>query len=270
MWKLASQLFASGALVAVLAAAQTSPQRIAVPLADPSAPATIEVSLMTGRLTVEAYEGAEVVIEPAPVGPPERTRRQPGGMYRIPNTSLGLTVEQEGNTVSIDGEWGDNLGALTVRVPRRTSVHAGNINGGDIVIRGVAGDHELDHVNGGIQALDVSGSVVASTTNGNVLVTFAAIDRQAPMSFSSFNGNVDVAFPADLGARVRIKAGQGEILSDFEVALEAQAPVLTRDEDSSGTRFELESEVRGTIGAGGPELRFETYNGNVLIRKRSG
>ncbi len=88
------------------------------------------------------------------------------------------------------------------------------------------------------------------------------------MSFSSFNGNVDVAFPADLGARVRIKAGQGEILSDFELALEAQAPILTRDENSDGTRFELESEVRGTIGAGGPELRFETYNGNVLIRKR--
>ncbi len=269
MLKSVLHLLACGALAAIATFGQSPPQRIVVPLADPGAPAVLEVSLLTGNLTVEAYDGAEVVIEPASLGPPERDRRK-DGMFRIPNTSLGLTVEQEGNEVSIDGEWGDNLGNLSVRVPRRTSVHAGNINGGDIAIRGVAGDHELEHVNGGIDALDVSGSVVASTTNGNVRVSFAAIDRDQPMSFSSFNGNIDVTFPADLGALVRIKAGQGEILSDFEVALEAQAPILTRDEASSGIRFELESEVRGKIGNGGPELRFETYNGNVWIRRHRG
>lgn len=269
MLKTALHLLTSATLAATAAAGQSPPQRIVVPLADPSAPATLEVALLTGNLTVEAYEGAEILIEPSPLGPPERTRLK-DGMFRIPNTSLGLTVEQEGNEVSIDGEWGSDVATLTVRVPRRTSVHASNINGGDITLRGVAGDHELSHVNGGINAFDVSGSVIASTTNGEVQVTFAAIDGDQPMSFSSFNGDVDVAFPADLGAVVRIKVAQGEILSDFEVALEPQPTTLTRDEDSSGTRFELESEVRGTIGRGGPELRFETYNGNVLIRKRGG
>ena len=41
---------------------------------------------------------------------------------------------------------------LEVRVPRRTSVHASLVNGGDIVITGVTGEHELSNVNGDVVA----------------------------------------------------------------------------------------------------------------------
>jgi DUF4097 and DUF4098 domain-containing protein YvlB len=64
-------------------------------------------------------------------------------------------------------------------------------------------------------ATDISGSAVASTTNGNVRCTFAEVAPGKAMSFSSFNGDVDVTFPASLAADLRIDAGRGEILTDF-------------------------------------------------------
>ncbi len=254
-------------MAAAALAQPAAPERIVVPLAEPGEPAFLGVSLMSGGITVEGYDGAEVVIEPAAESAPEEVRER-DGMFRIPNTSLGLSVEQEGNRVSIDGEWGNRVARLTVRVPRRTSVHAGTINAGEVLVRGVTGDHELENVNGGITVEDVSGSVVASTTNGQIAVSFVQPARDKPMSFSSFNGDVEVTFPADFGAALRIKVAQGEILSDFEVTLDPQPTTLTRKEGSRGTRFELENEVRGVFGGGGPEIRFETFNGDVRIRKR--
>ena len=40
------------------------------------------------------------------------------------------------------------------------------------------------------------------------------------MSFSTMNGDIDVSLPADTKARVKMKADNGEIYSDFEVQQE--------------------------------------------------
>ena len=157
-------------LTACVARAQsTHSHRFVVPLSDPSQPAVVEASLMHGSIKVVAYEGSEIVIE-ALFELEDEEIEEVDGMKRIPSSSVGMTIEEVDNVVSIDTEWTSEEIFLTLKVPTRTSLHLSCVNGDFIEIEGVEGEHELSHTNGYITASDVRGSVIAETTNGDVVV----------------------------------------------------------------------------------------------------
>src|SRR5436853_4464181 len=86
--------------------AQAVSDRVAVAFSDPSQPGTLKVGLLSGNITVKAYDGKEVVVEAR-----ARTGRESGrdsaseaGMKRIPLTSTGLSVEEENNRVQVSAE----------------------------------------------------------------------------------------------------------------------------------------------------------------------
>lgn len=254
------------------AAGQKSPaaqeQRIVVPLTDPSRPVRLEVDLFSAQVEVEGYEGREVVIlarnETMEIAPTA------GGMKRIPNTALGLTVEEHENEVSVSGDWSNQSVLVRIQVPFRTSAAISSVNAGDIVVRRLSGEIELQNTNGGIEATDIRGSVVAQTTNGGVRVTFAEIDPGKPMSFSTLNGDVDVTFPPGLKADLRIEPGRGDILTDFDFELLPAAPQVERSESGGAFRVDVGQDVRAKVGGGGPTFRFKTFNGTIYIRKSRG
>ena len=51
-----------------LSAEDASPDRVNVPLTDPSRPAVVNASLMNGGITVTGYAGKEVIVEARPRG----------------------------------------------------------------------------------------------------------------------------------------------------------------------------------------------------------
>ena len=165
------------ALAAARASAQDD-QRLVVPLSDPSRPAILEVALFSGDIEVEGYDGNEIVIvADAPMRDANgQEEPRPDGLRRIQTSSVGLTVEEGDNRVSLRMDFSPKNVDLEVRVPRRTSVHASLVNGGDIVITGVTGEHELSNINGDVVATDISGSAVMNATNGDVNATLAAVD----------------------------------------------------------------------------------------------
>jgi len=243
-------------------------QKLSVPLTDPGRPATLKVSTISGSITVEGYAGREVLIETSGRGeePEGRPRRGAEGMRRIPNGGSGLSVDEDANVVRVETTNPSQGGDIHVQVPFHTSLHLSAINGGTIRVSGVEGEIELSHVNGAIEARDVAGSVVAHTTNGSVKVVLRRVVPDKPMAFSTLNGDVDVTFPADLKANVHIRSDRGEIYSDFEVA--ARGHAITRETRKEGKRhIEVEQEVQGTIGGGGPDILFKTFNGDIIIRR---
>lgn len=242
-------------------------QRHSVPITDPARPITLHVSLFSGGFLIEPHEGKQVLIEIVPADEPASPERS-GGMRVIPNMSLGLTVEEEDNEVSIGGDFSSRINRLVVKVPRRTSVSASTVNDGDIVVRGIEGELELTSTNGSIEATDVAGSVVAHTTNGEIKVSFTAIQAGKAMSFVTFNGDVDVTFPGDLKADLHISAGQGEIYTDFEFQLAPIESQMKSEREGKKYRVQLDQEVRARIAGGGPEMHFKTWNGEIFIRKR--
>ncbi len=191
-------------------------------------------------------------------------------MKRIEPMGMGLTVEEENNTVRIHSNSGRS-GELLVRVPYDTSLKLKCLNGGDIKVDHVAGDIELENLNGAVSATNVSGTVIAHSLNGQVLVSMDKVTPDKPMSFNSLNGNVDVTLPQDTRGTVHMKSDNGEMYSDFDVKLNASgsAPVV-EDGRSKGGKYKVKIDrtTTGTINGGGPDLDFKTFNGNIYIRKR--
>ena len=259
-------LVSTAALSMAPPAVAQQPQQIVVPLSDPASPAVLHADLMNGSIVVSAYDGSEVIIETT-IDATEDEGESRGGLRRIPNTSVGLTVAERSNTVSIEADWSARSTRLVIQVPRLTSLHLSTVNDGDIEVSGVTGNHELDNVNGAISALDVSGSVVANTTNGDVKVRFQALEADKPMSFSTWNGDVDLTVPSNARINLLMNSGQGDIYTDFDVALDPQEVKMSREEGSKGFRVRLEKEVAGSINGGGAEFRFKTYNGDIFVRK---
>src|SRR5438874_11207896 len=104
--------------IAFPAYAQTSPDRVAVSLSDPSQPARIKVSLLNGGITVKAAGGKEVIVEAR-----AKNNRDSGGgeagLRRIPMSATGLTVEEENNQVQVSADSTQRPIDLTISVPTR-------------------------------------------------------------------------------------------------------------------------------------------------------
>lgn len=259
-------------LAAGAAWAQDAGERVTVPFSDPSRPHTLKVNLIDGGITVKGYDGKEAIIETRGGGGEREHHRMPRGaegMKRIQNTSMGLTAEEEDNVLTIGAHPGREVD-LTIQVPVNTSLKLTCVNGGDIAVDHISGEIEVNNINGGVRLTNVSGSVIAHALNKNVVVKLNSITPDKSMSFSSLNGDVDVTLPADTKARVKLKTDNGEIYSDFDVKLDASAqhPIVEDGRANRGKyRVRIDHAMYGTINGGGPEFQFQTFNGNIYIRK---
>src|SRR5262245_2676891 len=109
----------------LLAAQAADNNRITVPLTDPSRPAQVRAHLVSGSITVKAYEGKDVIVEAkarSDEGDEERSERRregtfhEGTLHRIPMNSTGLNVEAENNQVRISTDSFRRAIDLTVTV----------------------------------------------------------------------------------------------------------------------------------------------------------
>lgn len=246
-------------------------ERYNVPLTDPSRPVRLRVSVMAGSITVEAHNGNSVVVEATarelerePGDPPPPKSKE--GLQRLSKTGAGLDIEEQDNTVIVRSGLPSVSVDLHIQVPVQTSVRLGTVINGDIRVTGVRGEHELSNNNGGIEAKQVAGSVVAHSINGKILVSLTSVTPDKAMAFSSLNGDVDVTVPANTKANLRMESQNGDVYTDFDVA---QRPQAGNQEGRSEGRYRVKVErgVFGAINGGGPEMSFKTFNGNVHLRR---
>jgi DUF4097 and DUF4098 domain-containing protein YvlB len=155
-----------------------------------------------------------------------------------------------------------------VRVPRDVKLELRTVNHSHISLEGTAGDYTISNVNGPIDMKDVEGSGTVHTVNGGVKVLYARNPTGAT-SFESVNGSLDVSFRAGLNADVRMKTMNGGLYTDFEVTALPVATALTPENRNGKLVWSSSRTMTGVrIGHGGPELTFETLNGNVMVRNR--
>jgi DUF4097 and DUF4098 domain-containing protein YvlB len=259
------------AAAGVMLAAQDSGEKVTIPFRDPSGAKTLKVSLQNGSVTVKGYDGKDALLDTSGriTGHERRPSHVPEGMHRIDNDRMGLDVTEENNVITVIGT--NSSAHLTIQVPVQTNLVLRSVNGGAITVENISGSIDANHTNGGITVTNVSGSVLANTTNGNVTVSLNKVSGDKAMSFTSFNGKVDVTLPQDVKANVMMKTNNGEIWSDFDIKLSAtgKPPVVEDSRSSDGKyRVHLDRAMYGTINGGGPEMQFVTYNGSILIHKK--
>jgi hypothetical protein len=158
---------------------------------------------------------------------------------------------------------------FTIRVPRDVALRLCTINGGDLIVNGTRGDFDVTNVNGLIDMREVAGSGRAHTVNGPVTVTFTANPRQ-PSSFKTVNGNVDVSFPQGLAADFSMKTFNGGLFTDFDAQPLASTAAAAGERRNGRFVYRANQFTRVRVGSGGPEITFETLNGNVRARRTGG
>jgi DUF4097 and DUF4098 domain-containing protein YvlB len=234
----------------------------------------VKAHLITGSITVTGGGSAgQVVVEPmASRREKEKGKYEaPTGMRRIDMDGAGLDIEEDHNVVTIGSSLNRMREGVSIQVPTNASLSLSTINGGKIEVTGVNGELEVSNINGSIVLTNVSGSVVASAQNGAITVALDKTAAGKPMSFTTLNGKIDVTLPGDTKAKLRLKTDNGAVYSDFDVKLEPDTtrPVVEDSRRQDGKyRIRLDHSVYGTINGGGPEYRFETMNGSILIHKK--
>ncbi len=291
-------------------AAQAQPDKAVVPLSNPAKPARIEASVLRGSITVKGYPGKEVIVEarvrerslnepeawalagpfastgkakpkifytPKPGKPltlgevqEEKKERSHEGMKQITAALTGLSVEEDDNTVTVNTESWKYAIDMTIQAPVNSSLEIGTMNDGKIVVENVSGDLEIGGGNGSITLRNVSGNVVAHTMSGDIEAVLDRVTPDKPMSFSTMNGDIDITLPADIKATVKMKSQQGNIYSDFDVAVK-QMPAKSGESEAPEKgkyRISFDKGIYGTINGGGQEITFTTFTGDIFIRKK--
>jgi len=200
-------------------------------------------------------------------------------------------VVQEGGNVTICAIWNDSSRCgdggyhsirrnqneqnhttvkFTVQVPKGLRVGANSINGavsvrdvgaevkartvnGGVEVRNAGGRVRANSVNGAVDVNTAVGPVSAETVNGDVEARMTSLQGDDDMDFKTVNGSVTIIVPARFDANFRFDTVHGGIDSDFPMTLTGKF----------GPRH-----ARGTIGAGGRDIRASAVNGIIELRKQ--
>ena len=152
-----------------------------------------------------------------------------------------------------------------VRLPKSATLDVCTVNSGTLKVEGTEGRYTLRNVNGDLEMVRVRGAGRASTVNGDLEASFTA-PPDAAAEFRTVNGHVDVTLPASLSADLRLKSMNGGLYTDFETTPLPSKATGERRNGRFTYRADRYASVR--VGKGGPELTFETLNGDVQVRKQ--
>ncbi len=157
--------------------------------------------------------------------------------------------------------------SFKLRVPRALNVYLSTVNDGNITVANVSGSLDLHNVNGDIAVNGAEGYTYAHSINGDISLKYNKVP-DPNSSFYTLNGDIDAYFPSNLRADITFKSFNGDIYTDYE-NIEHKPMVLAKNErvKRQGTSFKVEARSVISFGGGGPQLDFETFNGDVYIRQ---
>jgi putative adhesin len=192
---------------------------------------TLKLKNFSGRVTITAYEGAEVVIDAL-----RRADRD-----RLAN--ITLDVQKEGNTIVVDANrrdrsWSDRDNnvvetAFDIKVPRRTNLDL-QVFSSPVEVSGVEGSQKVHSFSAGVRL------------NGVGWTPRQSIDVE------TFSGSIEVQLPAAANATVSFNSFSGDLKSDI--------PLTLRSSSRRSFTAELGNGSDGRV-------RFKTFSGNVRINR---
>lgn len=155
----------------------------------------------------------------------------------------------------------------TIKVPKSMNLVISTINNGDIMITDVSGFMKVNNINGKITVKNAQKANEIRTINGDVNINYTALPPENAQYYT-LNGNLNIVYPTNFSADCEFKTFQGDFYTDFEDVEKLPARVTkTVSETDKGTTHKLSKGSIIRIGSGGKNLKFETFNGNIYIKK---
>ena len=242
-----------------------------IPLSDPAKRGKLKAKINYGSITIKGTGRKDVLVRYTADKDEDRGNKDSkDGLKRIGGGGMDLEASENTNTVSVKSDSWNNKLNLEIEIPSGMDLEVKTYNDGDLMDSNIQGEVALTNYNGEITALNVSGSVVATTYNGGIKVTFDKVTDGTPMSYSTYNGDIDITFPAGVKATFKMKTEQGDIYSGFEnLDIKSSGPVQKKETGNSGVyRVVIDEWKRGDLNGGGPEFTMKNYNGDIILRKK--
>jgi hypothetical protein len=258
-------------------------------------PQTLKIDNIFGSINVSGYNGKTVQLTAQ-----KTIRAKTNQALEDAAKEVRLDISTKGNSIDVvvDGPFRDKEGHCNwnsrklgyivqydfqVKVPFNTGLDVKTINDGDVEVsdiqgkstiknvngkigvKNLKGDFLVHTVNGRIKMEGITGSGEAHTVNGKVSVLFDK-NPGSDCSFKTINGNLELDCLPGLSGDFKLKTFNGKIYSDFPATYLPSSP--TKGERKEGKYVYKSSGFQSVrIGSGGPAIKMDTFNGNIIITK---
>lgn len=119
-----------------------------------------------------------------------------------------------------------------------------------VTLRDIDGYLRAETYSSELEAQDLAGGIRLETFSGDATIAMHALTDDC--QFESFSGDVELLLPPDASFDLDAELGMsGDVHSDFAFT-------------SAGTE---DDEYRGTVNGGGPRIRFDTFSGDLVLRR---
>ncbi len=245
---------------------------------------TLSIHNLSGFIKVEGYAGSKIMLEIDQTISAENQAEFQKGKDQF---ELGFDQNTDSLIVYIKEPWDSRPNShkndwnkkervdyhyhldFTVKVPYAMNLNVSTVNNGNISIANVAGSLKINNVNGAIALENIKGKTSVRTVNGNVDVSYAE-NPPGDSDYYTLNGDLTITYPANLSADCEYKSFNGELFTDFpEVQILPARISQNTNKHGGSTKYKLQSNTLFQIGKGGKNLHFETFNGNIYIKKQS-
>lgn len=154
---------------------------------------------------------------------------------------------------------------FVVRIPTSLNISVSTINDGNIDVENVDGVVIARNINGSIRLQNLMRESDASTINGNVDVEYAR-NPQKDCRYYSLNGDINAWFQRGLSASMSFESFNGSFYTNID-RLESLPVQVEKKDMKEGVKYKINGN-RYKVGAGGANLDFETFNGNVYLKEK--
>lgn len=225
-------------------------------------PATgrFELINVNGRITAEATDGNEVIVEgrrTAKARSDELAKEQLAKL-EIREEVGDSTVRVESRPPRFNGGFSGHEIEWTVKIPKGLTVDLRTVNGG-VRLNGLSGDIMAKTTNGGVQGTNiVPGQIEAQSVNGGVTFELAApLDATDSIQLETVNGGAELSMAQESKATITARCVNGGVHVDG----------LDISKESQSNEFEKRRRLNGTMNGGGARVTLSTTNGGIRLNK---
>lgn len=159
-----------------------------------------------------------------------------GGSIKVVDCSGEIRLETSGGGLDIKGGGG--------------SLH-GESSGGGITAKNFAGSIAIETSGGGITIENIQGKINGSTSGGPIHASFSSTIVDS-IDLSTSGGGIAFKTPAEAAFKLDAEASGGGVNCDLPVTVQGKIE---------------QNHLKGTVNAGGPNVRLRTSGGGIRVQK---
>ncbi len=248
-------------------------KELTIPFTNSAAAKKLEVKLFSGKINIKGTDRSDILVK-YEILKNEDQEKESGessktkGLRKISGQNINFEISEKNNKAIIASQNWMNSIILDLEVPRAIELNISNQVTEEIHIENVLGNINVENSAGSITLLGVSGLVNASTHAGEIKIEFDKIPSEKSMLIHNTTGEIDLTFPLDFKADLKMKTNWGEIYSDLEIETSSEEPTIKREEDDNGFNLSMDTWTYAKLNGGGQEVTIKTQMGNIYLRKK--